>query len=137
MSNEQNERQQYRECPDKYIEPHGNYQMTTRDYTVRPIAQGAGGPITVTLPPVAEARGRWYSIICRSASAVNTVTIADMNDSECWEADIVLNSKCDRILAYSDGLAWIVAFSGGWPQVTSTFAPGTATATTLGPTTTA
>lgn len=132
MSNEQNERQQYRECPDKYIEPHATYQMTTRDYTVRPYTQGVG-PITVTLPPVAEARGRFYSIVARNASAVNTITISDKNDSECWN-DIVMSGKCDAVLLYSDGLFWHPIREPGTPVTGS---PGTATATTLAPTTAA
>ena len=139
MSNEQNTHQQHRESPDKYIEPNATYQMTTRDYTVRPSAQGAGGPIILTLPPVAEARGRFYSIIARAASAVNTITVADKDDSECWPGDIVLDGKCDRVLLYSDGLSWLAMGMnpGDWPGLSTTGAPGTATATTLGPTTAA
>ena len=118
---------------DKYINPIVNFQMRTFDYVVRPLANAGTGPITITLPPVAEAKGRFYSIICRDADAVNTVTIADRDDSECWGGDIVMNGKCDRLLAYSDGLAWMVAFSGGWPQASTTYPPGE---TTLAPTTT-
>ena len=40
---------------DKYHNPEANYQMTTRDYVVRPTANGVTGPITITLPPVAAA----------------------------------------------------------------------------------
>lgn len=137
MGLEQNEAQHYRECPDKYIEPNGTYQMTTRDYVVRPYTQGAG-PIVVSLPPVAEAKGRFYSIIARNASAVNTVTVTDMNDSECWEEDYILDAKCDGILLYSDGLAWIpVGIKGLSGLLATTGAPGTATATTIAPTTVA
>jgi hypothetical protein len=130
MGLEQNERQQYRECPDKYIDPGASYQMTTRDYVVRPYTQGVG-PITLTLPPVAEAKGRFYSIVARSASAVNTITITDHNDSECW-GDIVMNGKCDALLLYSDGLYWHQIRETNAP---ATGAPGTATATTAAPTT--
>jgi len=137
MGLEQNEAQQYREIPDKYVEPNANYQMRTWDYVLRPSSQGAGGPIIITLPPVSEAKGRFYSIICRAASAVNTITITDKNDSECWTADIVLDGKCDRVLLYSDGLAWMALGlnPGDWPGASTTGAPGTATATTLAPTT--
>lgn len=137
MGLEQNEAQHYREIPDKYIEPAADYQMRTWDYVVRPTTQGAG-PITLTLPPVAEAKGRWYSILARAASAVNTITITDKNDSECWVADIVLDGKCDRVLLYSDGLTWHPALAlGSWPGAATTAAPGTATATTIAPTTAA
>jgi len=124
---------------DKFHDPEDDYQMTTRDYVVRPAADTGSGPITITLPPVAEAKGRWYSIIARNADAVNTITIADKNDSECWVADIVLNGKCDRLLLYSDGLAWHpVGNVGEWPGVATTDAPGTSSApTTAAPTTVA
>lgn len=93
---------------DKYINPEANFQMRSWDYVVRPNADGNTGPIVITLPPVAEAKGRFYSIVCRDADAVNTVTIQDKDDSECWIGDIVFDSKCDRALFYSDGLCWIV-----------------------------
>lgn len=134
MGLEHDEAQQYREVPDKYVSPNADYEMTTFDYVVRPNAQGAGGPITITLPRVAEARGRWYSIVCRAASGVNTVTVQDRNDSECWNGDIVMNAKCDHALCYSDGLKWYV-FTGICLGATTTGPPGTATATTVAPTT--
>lgn len=107
MGLEQNNEQHYRQVVDKYVNPVANYQMTTFDYVVRPSAVQGGGAIAITLPPVAEAKGRFYSIIARDADGTNTITIADKDDSECWEADIVLNGKCDGELLYSDGLTWI------------------------------
>jgi len=130
MSLEKNNEQHYREVVDKYANPEADYQMTTRDYVVRPGADGDTGPITLILPPVAEAIGRWYSIIVRNADAVNTITITDKDDSECWVGDIVMNGKCDRSLLYSDGLAWIPGWSvGQWPGLATTAPPGTATPT--------
>jgi len=135
MGLEKNNRQHYREVVDKYVNPNATYQMTTRDYVVRPYTQGEG-PITVTLPPVAEAKGRWYSIVARNASGVNTITIADKDDSECWIGDFTMNAKCDDALCYSDGLKWYV-FRNNCPWCTTTGPPGTATATTAAPTTAA
>lgn len=138
MGLEQNNEQHYREVVDKYIDPGADVQMTTRDYVVRPSADGDSGPITLTLPPVADAKGRWYSIIVRNADAVNTITIQDMDDSECWVGDIVLNGKCDRCLLYSDGLAWHpMTNPGAWPGVSTTAPPGTTAAPTTADTTTA
>lgn len=124
---------------DKYHDPAANYVMTTRDYVMRPSANGLSGPIVITLPPVAEAKGRFYSIVCRNADAVNTITIEDNNDdSECWLGNIVMNGKCDRGLFYSDGLAWLASVSGSWPGASTTIPPGTTpTPTTVGPTTAA
>ena len=106
MGLEQNNEQHYREVVDKYVNPNADYEMTSRDYVVRPSADEDSGAIILTLPPVAEAKGRFYSIVSRDADGVNTITITDKNDSECWGNDIVMDSKCERVLAYSDGLCW-------------------------------
>jgi hypothetical protein len=102
-----------KEVVDKYIDPGASVEMTTLDYVVRPSALTA--PMIIVLPPVAEAKGRFYSIVVRAADAVNTVTVSDRDDSECW-TDIVLNNKCDRLLLYSDGLFWhpLAAVSNTW-----------------------
>jgi len=102
-----------KEVVDKYIDPGASVEMTTLDYVVRPSALTA--PMIIVLPPVAEAKGRFYSIVVRAADVVNTVTVSDRDDSECW-TDIVLNNKCDRLLLYSDGLFWhpLAAVSNTW-----------------------
>jgi hypothetical protein len=118
---------------DKYHNPVADYTMTTRDYVLRP--DSSGGAITITLPPVAEAKGRFYSIISRGGPSV---TIEDNNDdSECWQGDVVLDGACDRCLCYSDGLAWHIMNSPGeWPGFDTTAAPGTTQPpTTAAPTT--
>lgn len=141
MGLEQNNEQHYREVVDKFIDPNATVAMTTRDYVVRPSADGASGPIIITLPPVADARGRFYSIVARNADGVNTITITDDDDSECWLGDIVLDGACDRILLFSDGLCWhplCCAGPGAWPGFSTTASPGTTEApTTAAPTTAA
>jgi len=144
MSLEDRGAQHDKEIVDKYHDPNASYQMSTYDYVMRPSATVLSGPIILSLPPVAEAKGRFYSIVARQADAVNTITITDDDDSECWIADIVLNGKCDRALLYSDGLCWIPIGGnpGGWPGAETTAAPGTSEAptttrqTTEAPTTT-
>lgn len=123
---------------DKYHDPNANYQMTTRDYVLRPSADAISGPITITLPPVTEAKGRLYSIIVRNADPANTITIQDQDESECWLGDIVFNGKCDRVLLYSDGLSWLaLGEQASWPGLATTGAPGTLAPTTVAPTTSA
>lgn len=136
MGLEQNNEQHYREVVDKYVDPNAALQLTTRDYVVRPSADALSGPIILRLPPVAEAKGRFYAILVRNADPVNTVTVTHNDDSECWANDIVMNSKCERVLCYSDGLAWFPAFTGGFPQAGTTYPPGTTEPpTTAAPTT--
>ena len=142
MSLEDRGAQHDKEIVDKYHNPNADYDMTTFDYVLRPAADGDSGPIVITLPPVSMAKGRWYSIIVRNADAINTVTVRDFygpggaGDSECWVGDIVMNGKCDRLLLYSDGLAWIPTGDvGEWPGVATTAPPGTKAPTTVAPTT--
>jgi len=118
---------------DKYHAPNADYQMTTRDYVMRPSADHASGAITITLPPVSEARGRFYAIVCRNADPVHTVTIEDFNDdSECWEGDIVMDGKCDEQLMYSDGMKWHILGQVTLP-VGTTIPPTSAAPTTAAP----
>ena len=125
------DRKQYEahEVADKSVFPVAAYTMSVRDQIVRPAATPASGAFVLTLPPVAEARGLWFSIICRNADAVNTVTVADQDDSECWAGDVVLNGKCDRLLLFSDGMAWHQCCT------VATFTGTTAPPTTAAPTT--
>jgi len=139
MALEQNSEHHNREVVDKYIDPNANVQMATHDYVVRPSADADSGPIFVILPPVTEAKGRFYSIVARNADAVNTITITDYADSECWLADITFDGKCDKMLFYSDGLCWHALGTGGpgeYPGLATTAAPGsTQPPTTVAPTT--
>ncbi len=129
--------QQDKEIVDKYINPNAAFQMRTFDYVVRPSADGDSGPIIILLPPVAEAKGRFYSIVVRNADAVNTVTIADKDDSECWVGDLVFDGKCDKILMYSDGLAWLaLGQQADWPGISTTAPPGTTPSPTTAASTT-
>jgi hypothetical protein len=134
MSLEDRREQHDQQVVEKYQDPRFNILMTTRDYVVRPHANNITGALLLGLPRVAEAKGRWYSIICRDADVVNTVTITDQNDSECWQADVVFNSPCDGALFYSDGLCWIV-LPITYPGSPHTLAPETRNPTTLAPTT--
>ena len=137
MGLEQNNAQHYREVVDKFVDPNVSYEMATFDYVVRPSADAVSGAIIITLPNVAEAKGRFYSIVARKADGANTITIQDKDDSECWVADIVLDGKCDKCLLYSDGLCWIPLISPGeWPGALTTPAPGTTQAPTTGAATT-
>ena len=95
-----------KEVVDKFHDPEASYTMTVRDYVIRPYANADTGPITITLPPVSEAKGRFYSFLTREADAVNSITVTDNNsDSECWD-DTIFYSACESALWYSDGLYW-------------------------------
>lgn len=63
------------------------------------------GNIIVTLPPVAEAKGKFYSIILRARTA-GTLTVADAGDSEGWTNTTDQDAVGDRRIWYSDGLVW-------------------------------
>lgn len=105
MALEQNNEQHYREIVDKFVDPAVSYQMSTRDYVVRPSTSDAA--ITITLPPVAEAIGRFYSIVARAASNTYPITIASKGDSEGWD-NVILANESEGVLLYSDGMKWFV-----------------------------
>lgn len=132
----ENKRQSHdQQVVDKYQDPRAPMLMTTRDYVMRPYANNANGALTIVLPPVNDAKGRFYSIVARDADVVNVITITDLNDSECWLEDIVLNAPCQSVLLYSDGFFWHAFGVNGRPGLSTTIPPETANPTTLAPTT--
>jgi len=66
----------------------------------------ATGEITVTLPSVAEARDKIFTITA-PAGGTDTVTVADQDDSLDW-SDISLNADDDGCALFSDGRKWWV-----------------------------
>ena len=91
--------------PDKYHDPTASYQMTTRDYVLRPTVALAA--ITITLPPVGECKGRFYSIFAGGlATNALPVTVQNQDESMGWPEDIVLNEAGRGVTLYSDGLKW-------------------------------
>ena len=135
MSLEYKEREQTT-VADKSAFPAADYEMSVRDYVVRPSADGDSGAWTLTLPPVGQAIGKFYSIVCRNADAVNAITVEDNNDdSECWNGDYTLNGKCDKLLFYSDGFCWHeltdLTTHTGTTAAPTTAAPSTAAPTTV------
>ncbi len=120
---------QHQSVVDKYVNPAASYSMTTRDYVVR--ADATAGAMTITLPPVAEATGREYSILARVATSVKTVTVQDKNDSESWPGDYVLNANDDFVMLKSDGMKWsLVSADAATLLAYAKIARGTHTSTT-------
>ncbi len=90
----------------KYSHVIATQQLAVSNQRVRISTGPATGAIVITLPRVAEARGLQYFFVARVADVVNTATITHDNDSECWEGDITIDGKCDRVILYSDGQCW-------------------------------
>lgn len=67
------------------------------------------GTLGIYMPPVASAKGRFYSIIALTG-ATKTVTVYDstLAPSHDWPGDISLNANLDRVLLFSDGKRWWV-----------------------------
>ena len=61
---------------------------------------------TITLPQVAEAQGKTYSIFAPNGNT-NTVTIAHGGDSAPW-TNVALDGANDSALLFSDGRMWHV-----------------------------
>lgn len=73
---------------------------------------GIYASITITLPSVAEAKGKLFSILAMAATPVLTVTVADGDDSEDWGGDYTFVAAGHSGLFYSDGIKWTALFGG-------------------------
>jgi len=62
------------------------------------------GTFTLTLPPVGEAAGKFYSITVIDANGA--VTIQDQDDSIAWSNISTLDADTDGVVLFSDGLRW-------------------------------
>jgi len=82
--------------------------MDINDLVVR-VVTGAEVDIAVTLPPVAEAAGRIYSISLTTDGGYDVV-ISDYGDDASL-TDITLDTVLDYAILYSDGYAWRVLAS--------------------------
>jgi len=69
------------------------------------------GTFTVTLPPVAEAAGKFYSITLIDDGG--NLTVQDQDDSIGYAGDFVFDADAEALLLYSDGLAWWVVVNVG------------------------
>lgn len=78
-----------------------DYSMKVYDYVVR--VDSTEGALNITLPSVAEAAGRIYSIFFETDGG--DVTIQDQDESQDW-SDITLTAEDDCALLYSDGMKW-------------------------------
>jgi len=63
----------------------------------------ADGTFTVTLPPVAEAAGKFYAV--HLIDDGGNVTVQDQDDSYDW-SNQTLTADDDGVLLFSDGLKW-------------------------------
>ena len=68
-------------------------------------ADPAAQAIALTLPYVADAKGRTYYVTSSSDSSSNNITINDAGD-ETGQGTITLNSIDESASFYSNGLAW-------------------------------
>jgi hypothetical protein len=68
------------------------------------IVDSTASAMTLTMPPVAEAKGMIYSIFMRSHGGADCTVTA--TDAEGWDGDYTLNSAGDGQLLFSDGAHW-------------------------------
>lgn len=82
------------------------YQMKVQDSLV--ICDTTSNAITITLPPVAEAAGKIFTIIL-NVDGGNDVTVTDYQTDSWYSTDIfdiTMNDIGDGNCLYSDGFAW-------------------------------
>ena len=90
------------------------YSMAVRDFVI--VGDTSGGAFTVTLPPVAEARGKIYTVKTSAVHAAGgaglNLTITDhaatnmVSDSRHWLGDIILSGIGQSAVLFSDGEEW-------------------------------
>lgn len=71
------------------------------------------GTFEVTLPPVAEAKGKTYSIWVKSRVS-GAMTLTHDDDSIDWAqwGDLTMDAANDRVLFRSDGRMWWLLYNG-------------------------
>lgn len=62
------------------------------------------GIMTITLPPVSEAKGKIFSIYLDTDGG--DITIQDQDDSRGWDGDYTLDDVGDAYALYSNGRSW-------------------------------
>lgn len=85
------------------------YSMSVNDTVVH--CDTSSGGFTVTLPSVAESKGRVYTVKldagAGAGAAPNAVTVSDKsNDSSHWDGDVVLRRPNQFVTLVSDGEIW-------------------------------
>lgn len=84
------------------------YSIAVGDQVVHVTTVADEGAITLTLPSVAMAAGKIYSIMLITLGDDEVITIADNDDSVDW-ADITnMDAANDSVVLYSDGYKWHV-----------------------------
>lgn len=85
----------------KYVEAIQGETIGVNQHRVRVTAGAAGN---LTLPPVNEAMGKFYSIVVRNGTTW-TVTVIDQGDSEI-AVSIAVAVDAGYAVLYSDGTCW-------------------------------
>lgn len=101
MSIAHNELQNYLRDNIKYVGAAATLKVT--DQTVVLTVTGA---YTVTLPEVAEARGRMYSFTqSPGVTGTGDITITDAGDDASF-TDVIIDAENEKATLYSDGVHW-------------------------------
>ena len=91
-----------------------SYAMKVYDFVVE-LIMVASYPITITLPPVAEAKGKIYTIYCSTHGESSCdVTIADAGDDAIFSdsgSDVTLAYLNNYVVLFSNGKRWFVLAS--------------------------
>jgi len=80
-----------------------DYAMSENDQSV--YVDASGGNVTITLPNVAEAKGRIYCIVV-TAVDTTTVTVTGKGDTLTSFSDVTLDAAGAEAVLYSDGINW-------------------------------
>lgn len=82
--------------------------LTVNQRIVRITTVADGADLSVYLPPVSAAIGKFYNIMLIARGDDEVVSIKDLDDSLDWSDITDMDAVNDSVLLFSDGLKWTV-----------------------------
>jgi hypothetical protein len=95
-----------------FVEADGaqTYTMTASEQAIIVASGHADNTLTLTLPPVQEAAGKFYFIIATNGATATTTVEDDGGDA--GYADLTMDADADHVLIYSTGERWLTVVNG-------------------------
>ena len=95
-----------------FVEADGaqTYTMKASEQSVIITSGHADNTMTLTLPPVQEAAGKFYFIIA-TAGATAATTVTDDGDDAGY-SNLTMDANADHVLIYSTGERWLTVVDG-------------------------
>lgn len=84
-----------------------NYKMSASDHVIIATSAESDGTAIITLPPKAEACGKFYSIYAPTGASAGDISVYDKEAGSEWSTNGDLDADADALVAYCNGAIWI------------------------------